>query len=100
MSTEATPENVLGDYEFQAWITRLRSAPVKEVACGDFGEAYEVNCARVLKLENGKYALITESGCSCYEAQMADIELFPTKKAAMEQFRAWERQNKREDHGL
>lgn len=84
----------IGSYELEAWIEQLGSVPVERIAHADYSQSYEMNVAHVYKLESGQYALVTESGCSCYEPFQADIDLYPTKRAAMEKFNAWEKENK------
>lgn len=82
-------------YEIRVWKDRLGAIPIKTIAMEDFSESYEMTRARVLKLENGKYALVTESGCSCYESEDAEIDVQPNKKAAMALFDKWVSENKR-----
>ena len=79
----------LDPWEIKAWSTRLGSYPIKVVAHEDRSEMYETNEATVVELENGKYALITEQGCSCYESEDAEIELFPSRIQALESFDKW-----------
>ena len=81
--------------EFRYWIDRLGSFPMEQIAHADFSESYEVDVVHVLLLEDGKYALIIEHGCSCYEVSDADIELFPTKEAVMDKFNKYVSENKR-----
>jgi hypothetical protein len=90
-------ENQLGidDYEIKAWIKTLGSMPVERVAHEDLSESYEMTEAHVFKLENGQYALVTEDGCSCYSADEAEIELFPTQEKAVDKFNIWLKKNKR-----
>ena len=75
-------------YEFKAWA--LDSPPVELIHSQDHSESYEMDRKHVFKLENGQYALISESGCSCYEASDAQIILFPTEEKAKEAFVAKE----------
>ena len=82
----------LDDWEIKAWITRLGSMPIEIVESCDRSADYEVTKFKVLKLENGNYATVEENGCSCYEADDADIEIFSSKKEAVAQFEKWERQ--------
>ena len=78
------------DYEISAWIMRLGSFPVECIKTGDAGESYVKEQFHVVKLENGKFASIHESGCSCYEASNAEIDLHPNQKSAMTAYRKWE----------
>lgn len=77
------------EWSIKEWIFTLGSMPIAEVVHLDLGEAYTRREAHVLKLENGKYALIVEEGCSCYTAANAEIELFPSEFKAMRAFDRW-----------
>jgi len=81
-------------YEIEAWINQLGSMPKKVLKSGDYSGSYEMDCARVVELENGQFAFITESGCSCYDTSDADIELKPNEKEALKAFDDWERTKK------
>ena len=81
----------ISEWDLKAWIGTLGSVPVERLAHEDLSESYEMTVAHVFKLENKKYALITEEGCSCYESSQAEIELFPTKAAALEAFEKWKK---------
>lgn len=82
----------LDDYEIEYWIERLGSPPVERVRHADHGESYEMSQAHLVRLENGKYAVIIEEGCSCYSSEDAQIEVFPTLERAEENFKEWEKQ--------
>lgn len=84
----------IDEYEIDAWIDRLGSMPIETVAHSNKSEAYEMNRAHVLKLADNRYALVTESGCSCYSSSDACVDLFPDKESAMIQFRKWQKENK------
>ena len=78
--TEGQARKALWDswsYEFKAWIGTLQSVPVALVVSKDHSEPYEMDRKHIFKLENGHYAFIQESGCSCYEASEAEIQLAP-----------------------
>lgn len=80
----------LMNYEVETWLSKFEGAePIKKYDEEDRSESYDVDLAFILQLHNGKYALIIEEGCSCYEAADAKIELFPTLKRAQEQFNLW-----------
>lgn len=79
------------EWEIKAWIVRLGSNPIKTVAHEDRSQPYGMDRAHVFELENGQYALVTESGCSCYDAANADIDLLPNKKSAMSAFEKWKK---------
>lgn len=90
-------ETVIDSDDLKAWIVALGSMPVKRIAHKDFSVPYEMNMAHVYELENGKYALVTEQGCSCYSADRAVIDLFPALDAAMNSFTKWAKENKPEN---
>lgn len=74
-------------YEFDSWSEGFEnSPPVKLIASEDNSDGYDMDRIHVLKLANGKFAFVKESGCSCYSASDAHIELFPTQRLAMEAF--------------
>ncbi len=80
-------------YEIKAWFSVLRSQPKKVLISEDFSQSYEMTAARVLELENGRFALVTESGCSCYNYEDAEVEIFPTRETALEAFNKWVKEN-------
>lgn len=73
--------------EFSAWMFTFGSAPIELVVSEDWSESYEMTRRTIFKLENGQYALVKENGCSCYTYADADIELFPSKRAALVAFK-------------
>lgn len=84
----------LDSYEIECWITRLGSFPKKRIKHVDYSELYEMIRAHVLELENGKFAMISEIGCSCYGCygpSDADIEVFPSCQEALESLNRWQR---------
>lgn len=83
----------LDSYQLDAWAGRLGSPVVSRVAHDDRGGSYEMNCIHVLKLKNRHYAVVTESGCSCYSSDDAVIDLHPDKKKAMNAFDKWQKEN-------
>jgi hypothetical protein len=88
-------ETTLGinKWDLEAWIVPLGSMPLERIAHEDLSRSYEMCVAHVFRLESGKYALVTEEGCSCYSSEQADIELFPDKNTALEAFEKWKKQN-------
>ena len=80
-------------YELEAWLVPLGSFPVERIAYKDYEPSYEVYRAHVWLLENGRFALVTESGCSCYKPESANIDIFPAsgagRAAALEKFTDW-----------
>lgn len=80
-------------YEFQEWIKKLRSVPVRLVVSYDKSESYDMDRLHVFELENGQYAVITECGCSCYSASDADVDLFPEQGMAVQKAEEWRKQH-------
>ena len=75
---------------YSGWLSQFGdSEPIETIADFDKEPSYEMDRAVVFKLKNGKYAYVHESGCSCYESSDAMIDIYDTKKEAMEQFNAW-----------
>lgn len=66
------------------------------LATEDYGAAYEVNSQHVLLLEDGRCALVTEVGCSCYDSSQADVEVH-SRDTALDMHRAWVRRQKGND---
>lgn len=85
----------VSEYEWEAWASRLAARPIVRLEYEDVGEGYETNKARLFFLANGKWALVVEHGCSCYDSRNADIEIFPTEAKARAKFDAWLRDKKR-----
>lgn len=79
----------LDSWQIEAWIMRLGSFPRKRVFHKDYAGSYEKREAHVLQLENGKYALVVEEGCSCYESSQANIEIFQSLFKVRSQFEKW-----------
>jgi hypothetical protein len=75
-----------GDYDIEKWIMRLGSMPKKTIALRDDSGSYEMHRAWILQLENGQFAVVTESGCSCYDSSQAEIDLHKDLELAKEQF--------------
>lgn len=73
-------------YEFGQWISVMRSAPIELIKSADYSESYSMNRAHIFKLENRQYAMVVETGCSCYTCSDAKIELFPSKHQALVSF--------------
>lgn len=63
-------------YEFDAWMSILESVPKFILYSIDKSESYEMDRRHLFKLENGRYAVVKESGCSCYSPSGAVINLF------------------------
>lgn len=79
----------VSEYALEAWSGRIGA---KVVAQLDFWNGdpnhndYGIDQTHLFKLENKKYAVVRESGCSCYDYSDADIEIHTTKKAAKADF--------------
>jgi len=43
--------------------------------------------------EDGKFALVTGMGCSCFSREDANIDLYPTKDIAIKKFNEWFRRS-------
>lgn len=83
----------IGTYELSEWIERLGSIPIKRTAHVHYAVDYKKRTAHVFELENGRYAFVSERGCSCYSPAEADIDIYPSKKKAMESFEKWKKEN-------
>lgn len=80
-------------YEFKEWESKMGSIPVEQIASKSYDVSYEMHRAHIFKLLNNNYAVVTEDGCSCYDATWAQIEVHPTKKRATESFDKWVKSN-------
>lgn len=77
-------------YEFEAWVLRLGGLPTELLASKNRSEGYEMNQMHVFKIRPGRYAVVWESGCSCYEARNAGIFIYGRKAEALADFKRWE----------
>lgn len=83
------------NYTNSAWEDRFGSKAVRELHSADHGEAYSVNQMHVYELADGRYAIVSESGCSCYcSSTDADIEITHDYFEAKRQFEAWDRRQR------
>lgn len=57
--------------------------PVEQLVSIDESGGYEVSSMHVFKLLNG-YAIVYESGCSCYDPSEADVSLYPNLEGVKE----------------
>ena len=85
----------IDDYEIKAWIVQLGSMSIKRLLHANYGESYEIDTSHVFELENGKFAYVNESGCSCYSPENATIDVLPTFELAEKKFREWETEQKK-----
>lgn len=90
-----TPKLPFDDWVIEAWIMRLGSFPTERIVHSDFNGGYEKREAHILRLENGKYATIIESGCSCYSPSFAEIQIHPNRRSAKDLFDKWVKENSR-----
>lgn len=84
-------------YEFEAWKNTIGFEPVKLLATADNAGSYEKSELHVFKLKRG-FAVVNESGCSCYEARDANIELFPSMPKLKDSLRTRARENYGDGH--
>ncbi len=88
------------EYEFKDWINNFKSYPIEEIELCDRSEDYSIDKIHVFKLEDNNYAVVVESGCSCYSNSDAQIEIFSSKKDAIAKYEKWEHdQNLLEPYG-
>ena len=78
-----------GEEDGYGWVRRCGGVPVACLASHDRSESYEMDRAHVFKIRPGRYVLITECGCSCYDPRDASIYVYPSKAAAMKDFESW-----------
>lgn len=74
------------EYEFQHWKGTTGFEPIELIASENNAGSYEKSELHVFKMKRG-YAIVRESGCSCYEASDASIDILPSLKAAKESLR-------------
>lgn len=71
------------NYELPYWEGRLGFEPIDVLASENLSGSYEMNAAHVFKCKRG-YAIVSESGCSCYEPSWAKIDIVPDLDAVRE----------------
>ncbi len=81
------PEN--WKYEFEAWERRFGGMPKYLLASHDRSESYEMDRAHVFKIRPGRFALVLESGCSCYVPSSADIYIYGDERSVMKDYFRW-----------
>jgi hypothetical protein len=79
----------LDEYEIKAWIAQLESYPIKRIKHAMGEQDYSTNEAHLLLLENGKFAVVTEEGCSCYSSDEACINVYPDLETAETALKNW-----------
>jgi len=86
-------------YEFAYWLPKMQSFPTEEREHCDRSAGYETDTIHVFKLEDGNYAVVTESGCSCYGADEAEIEVFSKEEEAIQLYEKWEHEHNDSSYG-
>lgn len=76
----------VSEYALECWRGEFGGDPVREVASADWSECYEIDACHVFELQNGKFALVSERGCSCYDYSGASISIFETEAEAMKEY--------------
>ena len=76
-------------YEFNYWKRTIGFDPVELVESHDQSPSCEMQRMHIFKLRNGEYAVVEETGCSCYDSGQAQIEFHKDLKSAMEIFNKW-----------
>lgn len=74
-------------YQFEAWLLRMGSFPVRLVYSQDKSGCYETDAKHLFRLENGTYSVVHEVGCSCYDYSDATVEVYATLDEAVQAFR-------------
>jgi hypothetical protein len=62
------------EYEFSYWRQTIGFEPRELIASVDCSSGYDKDELHVFKLSRG-YAIVNESGCSCYSSSDADIDI-------------------------
>lgn len=73
----------LSKYAKNVWETQLDQKIVYVHATADWSECYQTDAAHVVELDNGKFVFISESGCSCYSYDDADLTVVDSLSEAM-----------------
>lgn len=73
MSSEKTNKPNF-DYEMHDWKSEFNGATIEEsIRQIDNSEHYEMDVLHLFRLSNGKFAVVVESGGSCYDPSWAQI---------------------------
>ena len=73
-------------YGQEVWEKQLDSKIVEVLESEDWSACYEMDAAHLVKLDNGKYVVIEERGCSCYDSSDATLLEFDYLEEARAQF--------------
>lgn len=77
-------------YQNEYWVT-ITGSNIVDVIEEEEGETnYSTNEKHLYKLEDGRYAVVQESGCSCYGLADAVIETYDTLVQARKAYNAIE----------
>ncbi len=76
-------------YAVECWEEMHGFKITEQLAYTDRSECYEVDAGHVFALDNGKFAVVIERGCSCYSSSDADVSLCDTKEEAMKEYNRW-----------
>lgn len=75
-------------WRFECWCKKFPGfEPVALVESGDWSESYEMDALHVFVLASGQAAVVSEQGCSCYEADWAEIDFYPDVESAVDYFK-------------
>lgn len=78
----------------ECWSNSLNGLkPILELGHADCSESWEMDQMHVFKLTDGQYVIVSESGCSCYEPEQADVELQPSLVAAFDKYLEYKKKN-------
>ena len=73
-------------YAFECWMKNFQSVPIEEVEHYSVSVGYDVHDGHIFKLEDGNYAVVIEDGCSCYDYDEAEIEIFKEFDKALDSY--------------
>jgi len=72
--------------EVACWKEEMGALPKALLLSEDNPESYEMDRKHLFELEDGKFAVVEESGCSCYESSDAIINTYPSFTVAKEEY--------------
>jgi hypothetical protein len=76
-------------HEFDAWADRLGGIPQALICSATRNGDYVMDCAHLFEIWPGRYALVLEEGCSCYDVRDARIYIYGRGDEAVGDFFAW-----------
>ena len=80
-------------WEKDIWSKQLGSKITEELESRDWSACYEMDAAHLFKTEDGRFVVVTESGCSCYDSSDADLREYPTESEARTKFNEYVKEN-------